>query len=83
MNQDKKYIRAMHKVFAAKKKETKIKFSIEVPKNYKDALRLDQQNGNTLWQDTIKTELDQIISYNTFKDNGKQIPKGYSSAFCI
>ena len=67
----------MKKVFATKEKETKIKFGIEVPKNYKDALRLDQENGNTLWQDAIKTKLDQINSYNTFKDNGKQIPKGY------
>ena len=77
LNQDKKYIRAMKQVFAAKKKETKIKFGIEVPKHYKDALRLDKQNGNTLWQDAIKTELDQINSYNTFKDNGRTIPKGY------
>ena len=77
VNRDKKYIRAMHRVFAAKKKETKIKFGIEVPKNYNDVLRLDQQNGNTMWQDAIKTELDQINSYNTFKDNGNKIPKGY------
>ena len=62
VNWDKKHIRAMHRVFATKKKETMVKFGIEVPKNYKDALRLDQQNGITLWQDAIKTELDQINS---------------------
>ena len=50
---------------------------IEVPRGYKDALRLDEQNGNTLWQDAIKTELDQINSYGTFMDNGKKVPKDY------
>ena len=67
----------MKRIFAAKKNETKIKFGIEVPRGYKDALRLDEQNGNTLWQDAIKTELDQINSYGTFKDNGKKAPKDH------
>ena len=67
----------MKRIFATKKNKTKIKFGIEVPKGYKDALRLDEQNGNTLWQDAIKTELDQINSYGTFKDNGKKVPKDH------
>ena len=76
LNHDKKYIKAMKRIFAAKK--NKIKFDIGASENYKDALRLDQQNGNTLWQDAIKTELDQINSYNTFKDNGNRISRSYN-----
>ena len=41
-------VQAMKRIFAARKNETKIKFNIEVPKGYKDALRLDEQNGNIL-----------------------------------
>src|SRR5688572_4888059 len=77
VNRDKKYIRSMKRIFAAKKNETRIKFGIEVPRGYKDALRLDEQIGNTLWQDAIKTELDQINSYGTFKDNVKKVSKDY------
>ena len=52
----------------------KIKFGIEVPRNYNDAMRLDRLNNNTMWQDAIKTELDQINEYNTFRVHGKNIP---------
>ena len=30
----------------------------------------DKENGNTLWQDGIHRELDQIFSYQTFHDLG-------------
>ena len=61
-------------------------FGVEVPRDYKDALRLDNENGNTLWQDATKLELKQIDEYETFEDRGKAIyanrkvtnaPKGY------
>ena len=32
---------------------------------------LDQENKNTLWKDAICRELDQIFSYQTFRDLGK------------
>src|SRR5688572_32283249 len=83
VNRDKKYIRSMKRIFAAKKNETKIKFGIEVPRGYKDALRLDEQNGNTLWQDAIKTELDQINSYGTFKDHKKILLRTIREFQCI
>ena len=50
------------------------KFDIEAPKNFKDALRIDLVNGNKLWEEAIKTKLDQISSYNTFKDHGMNTP---------
>ncbi|HEY9706866.1 MAG TPA: reverse transcriptase domain-containing protein, partial [Oculatellaceae cyanobacterium] len=73
----KKYIRAVRQINAIKKNATKIKFGIEVPRNYKDALRLDHLNGNSLWQNAIKTELDQIMGYQTFVDNGRTAPHGH------
>ena len=53
---------------------THMKFGIEVPKNFKDALRIDSVNGNKLWEEAIKTKLDEINSYNTFKDHGMDNP---------
>jgi hypothetical protein len=45
------------------------------------ALEIDAMNGNTFWQDTEKTELDQINEYKTFSDlrtkDKAKIPEGY------
>ncbi|KAI2497691.1 Reverse transcriptase (RNA-dependent DNA polymerase) [Fragilaria crotonensis] len=30
------------------------KFGIEVPKTYEDCIRIDRENGNTLWQDAVR-----------------------------
>ena len=48
----------------------KYKYGFEVPRDYKHALRLDELNKNTKWQDAIDTELKQIDDYDTFKDLG-------------
>ena len=55
------------------------KYGFEVPKNYKDAVRLDSIAGNTKWKDSTKIEMDQLDEYNTFKDYGHQgrPPTGY------
>ena len=57
----------------------KYKYGVEVPRNYEHAVRLDKANGNTLWQDAIKLELNCMREYNIFKDNGYQapVPEGY------
>jgi hypothetical protein len=33
------------------------KFGIEVPKSWDDCVRLDKENDNTLWQDTVRKEM--------------------------
>jgi hypothetical protein len=47
----------------------KYKFGIQVPKGIK----------NDLWQEAIKTELEQLTNYQTFiiQDSGEDIPTGY------
>ena len=35
----------------------KMKFGIDIPGAIKDAARLNEANGNTLWQDAIKPEM--------------------------
>ena len=45
-------------------------YGFEVLRDYKDALRIDKQNGNSKWQEAIDLELDQIKEYQVFKDMG-------------
>ena len=46
------------------------KFGVQIPRNWNDARRLDEENGNTLWADAIATELAQLNEYETFQDKG-------------
>jgi hypothetical protein len=44
----------------------KYKFGIQVLKGIKNAIDLDKNNGNQLWQETIRTVLKQLTDYQTF-----------------
>jgi hypothetical protein len=57
----------------------KYKFGIQVPKEIKNEIDLDNKNGNQLCQEAIKTELKQCTDYQTFivLDSGEDIPTGY------
>ena len=48
-------------------------YSFEAPKDYNDALRIDNENGNTKRQDAIDLELDQIKEYRVSQDLGPAI----------
>ena len=43
------------------------KFGVEVARTIKHALELDKKNGDSLWQEAIKTELKQINDFKTFR----------------
>ena len=46
-------------------------FGFLIPMDYKQALQLDEQNGNSKWYDATKLEMDQINEYIVFQDHGK------------
>ena len=46
-------------------------FGFLIPKDYKQALQLDDPNGNSKWYDATKLELDQLNEYKVFQDHGK------------
>ena len=46
-------------------------FGFLIPKDYKHALQLDEQNGNSKWYDATKLEMDQIKQYKVCQDHGK------------
>ena len=55
------------------------KFGVRVPRDAKEAKRLDAENGNTYWQDAMDLELSQVLEYDTFKSLGRtaRVPDGY------
>jgi hypothetical protein len=85
-----KQIDKWEKVFTRMVKQAKLrsyntapryKYGFEVPRTYEQALRLDKQNGSTLWGDAATLELTQIDDYDTFIDKGHHTktkpPDGY------
>ena len=46
-------------------------FGIKVPRNVKQSLEYDKENGNTFWQDAMAFEINNVQSYSTFKYMGK------------
>ena len=57
----------------------KFQYGFEVPRDLEHAKQLDQRNGNMLWQDCTKLEMNQPDEYRTFQDigKGKKAPEGY------
>ena len=46
------------------------KFGIAIPKNVKEALQLYKENGNTLWDDAIATEMKNVKVAFKILDDG-------------
>ena len=57
-------------------------FGIQVPRNVTEAIALDRENGNTLWQDAIKKEMDAVKIAFRVLDPEEQIPPGYQKISC-
>jgi hypothetical protein len=56
-------------------------YGYEVLRDYNHAICLDQHNGSTRWQDSIRLEMNQLHEYETFKDHEHKdpvsLPQGY------
>ena len=46
------------------------KFGVQVPRNKRDAKKLDTDNGNRKWHDAEQAELAQLHEYDVFQDKG-------------
>ena len=64
----------------AQGKAPKYKFGVQVPSNVQHAFNLDKLLGGTLWFDAIKSELNSINSFKTFRilEEGESVPEGYT-----
>ena len=78
----KKYIRLVNQArLQSYRHSRKYMFGFEIPKTYAEAIRMDKENGNTKWVETIERELTGIDNYSTFEDLGHKDdinpPNGY------
>ena len=74
----KKFVRAINQAkLRSYNSAPRYKFGHEVPKNYQEAIRLDQRNKNMRWQDAVGLEMFQLDEYQAFKVTGKVKPQGY------
>ena len=53
------------------RRSTVYQFGYMSPWDYKQALELDEQNGNSKWYDATKVAMDQIKEYEVSKDMGR------------
>ncbi|KAI2513194.1 Reverse transcriptase (RNA-dependent DNA polymerase) [Fragilaria crotonensis] len=61
------------------------KFGIEVPKTFDDCVRIDNGNGNTMWQDAVRKEMSKVrIAFQTLGDDDSPPPtfKKFAAILC-
>jgi hypothetical protein len=58
------------------------KFGIRLPKTVAEALKLDEENGNSLWHDAIQKELRNVQVAFKFLEDGKAIPVAHKKIPC-
>ena len=58
------------------------KFGIAFPKNVKEVLQLDKENGNTLWADAIATEMKNVKVAFKILDDGEMAPRDHQFVKC-
>jgi hypothetical protein len=72
LNEDDEVYRVRRRVRGSRKKKkvnyTKpvFKYGVEVPRNTAHARRLDEQNGDTMWGEAIKREIDTLMELKCF-----------------
>ena len=58
-------------------KQKSHKYGIEIPTSIKDALRLDKENGNSFWTDSVNLEMSNVgIAFEVLKV-GQKAPPGW------
>jgi hypothetical protein len=77
---EKKMIRMINQAkLASFRRVPTYQFGYKVPKSPQDAINIDKENENTLWQDSMALEMKQLQEYRTFTNLGKgtRPPDGY------
>ena len=59
-----------------------MKFGIDIPAMYEEAVTLDKKNGNTLWQDATKKEMNNVEIAFKFLDDGTRLPIAFKQITC-
>ena len=64
--------------------QPKYKYGVQVPRDHREAMILDERNNNNRWAKAAEKELQQILDYDTFKSLGKgaPVPEGHTLIPC-
>ena len=58
------------------------KYGIRIPKSAKEAKEIDEQNGDTLWQDAIAKEMENVrVAFQLYENDPKSLI-GYQEVKC-
>ena len=66
----------------ARRVRKRMKFGIDIPATYEEAVALDKKNGNTLWQDATRKEMNNVEIAFKFLDDGTKVPIGFKKITC-
>jgi hypothetical protein len=58
------------------------KFGIEVPKSWDNGVRLDKENDNTLWQDAVRKEINNVQMLFKILNREESVPPTYQEIQC-
>ncbi len=58
------------------------KFGIRIPKDVEEAIKIDEENGNTLWQDAIAKEMGNVRVAFKILEDGEVVPVGHQEIRC-
>jgi hypothetical protein len=62
----------------SKSKSPELKYGVIVPRTVAEALQIDKDNSNRLWQEAIKKEVDALMSMQTFKILSSEESKSFN-----
>ena len=60
----------------------RMKFGVQIPGTVDEAIALDTEDGNTLWQDAIKLEIKNSRVAFKLREKGEKAPVGYTQITC-
>ena len=63
-------------------KRKNVKFGIDIPRTYEEALVLDRRNGNNFWERAIKKEMDSLEVAFKYQEIGERAPPGFKKISC-
>jgi hypothetical protein len=58
------------------------KFGIEVPTSWDDCVKLDKENDNTLWQDAVRKEMNNVRIAFKILNGEEPVPPTYQEIRC-
>ena len=74
--------RMISKMKTRRCRKGRMKFGVQIPGTVEEAIALDIENGNTLWQDAIKLEMTNSRVAFKLREKGEKAPVGYTQITC-